>query len=63
LSPGDKLVTSGMQLERYPKGIPVGSVATVKADPAQLQQTVTITPLVDLSRLEYVQVLQWSPQS
>ena len=63
LNPGDKVVTSGMQLERYPKGIPVGSVATVKADPAQLQQAVTITPIVDLSRLEYVQVLQWSPQS
>ena len=63
LNPGDKVVTSGMQLERYPKGIPVGSVTTVKADPAQLQQAVTITPTVDLSRLEYVQVLQWSPQS
>ena len=60
---GDKLVTSGLQLAQFPKDIPVGTVTTVKADPGQLQQAVTISPLVDLSRLEYVQVLQWSPQS
>ncbi|MDP9073639.1 MAG: rod shape-determining protein MreC [Actinomycetota bacterium] len=63
LNVGDKLVTSGMQLERYPKGIPVATVASVKVDPSQLQGTVTVTPTVDLSRLEYLQVLQWSPQS
>lgn len=60
---GDKLVTSGLTLEQYPKDIPVASVRTVKTAPGQLQQAVTATPSVDLSRLEYVRVLQWSPQS
>jgi cell shape-determining protein MreC len=60
---GDKLVTSGLTLEQYPKDIPVATVRTVKTAPGQLQQTVTVTPTVDLSRLEYVRVLQWSPQS
>lgn len=60
---GDKLVTSGLTLEQYPKDIPVATVRSVKAAPGQLQQTVTVTQSVDLSRLEYVRVLQWSPQS
>ena len=30
--------------------------------PGALQEAVTITPVVDLSKLEFVQVLQWSPQ-
>ena len=60
---GDKLVTSGLTLEQYPKDIPVATVRTVKTAPGQLQQAVTATPSVDLSRLEYVRVLQWSPQS
>jgi rod shape-determining protein MreC len=60
---GDKLVTSGLNLEQYPKDIPVATVRSVKAAPGQLQQTVTVTQSVDLSRLEYVRVLQWSPQS
>lgn len=63
VNPGDKLVTSGLQLEQYPKDIPVGTVKTVKVDPGQLQQSVTVTPTADLSRLEYVQVLQWSSQT
>ncbi|MDQ6614444.1 MAG: rod shape-determining protein MreC [Actinomycetota bacterium] len=60
---GDKLVTSGLNLAQYPKDIPVATVKTVKSAPGQLQQAVTLTPTADLSRLEYVRVLQWSPQS
>lgn len=60
---GDKLVTSGLNLAEYPKDIPVATVKTVQSQPGQLQQQVTITPTADLSRLEYVRVLQWSPQS
>lgn len=59
---GDKLVTSGLNLAQYPKDIPVATVRTVKSQPGQLQQVVTVDPTVDLSRLEYVRVLQWSPQ-
>ncbi len=60
---GDKLVTSGLNLEQYPKDIPVATVKSVKSSPGQLQQEVTVTPSADLSDLEYVRVLQWSPQS
>jgi cell shape-determining protein MreC len=55
-------VTSGLQLERFPKDIPVGKVRSVSQTPGALQESVTITPVVDLSKLEFVQVLQWSPQ-
>ncbi len=60
---GDNLVTSGLNLAQYPKDIPVATVKSVKSAPGQLQQSVTVTPAADLSRLEYVRVLQWSPQS
>jgi rod shape-determining protein MreC len=60
---GDKLVTSGLNLAQYPKDIPVATVKAVKTAPGQLQQTVTATPTADFSNLEYVSVLQWSPQS
>jgi rod shape-determining protein MreC len=63
LNHGDTLVTSGLQLERFPKDIPVGKVRAVKQVPGALQEDVTMDPVVDLSRLEFVQVLQWSPQS
>ncbi len=62
LAVGDMMVTSGLQLERFPKDIPVGKVHSVSQVPGALQEAVTITPVVDLSRLEFVQVLQWSPQ-
>jgi rod shape-determining protein MreC len=62
VSVGNILVTSGLQLERFPKDIPVGKVKSVRQDPGALQQVVTIDPVVDLARLEVVQVLQWSPQ-
>lgn len=59
---GDLLVTSGLQLERFPKDIPVGKVRSVKQVPGALEQSVTLDPAVDVSRLEFVQILQWAPQ-
>jgi rod shape-determining protein MreC len=59
---GDTLVTSGLQQQRFPKDIPVGKVRRVVLLPGALQQDVTLDPAVDLSRLEFVQILQWSPQ-
>lgn len=63
IAAGDKLVTSGLNLAQYPKDIPVATVKSVQTAPGQLQQVVTVSPTADLSRLEYVRVLQWSPQS
>ncbi len=62
LKAGDILVTSGLQLERFPGDIPVGTVHSVRLPPNALQQDVTMAPIVDLSRLEFLEVLQWSPQ-
>jgi rod shape-determining protein MreC len=59
---GDLLVTSGLQLGRFPKDIPVGKVRAVKLAPGALEQNVTLDPSVDVSRLEFLQILQWSPQ-
>lgn len=55
------VVTSGLQQSVYPPGIPVGKVRTAVAKPGALYQDVTIEPVVDLRRLTFVKVLQWSP--
>jgi len=59
---GDVVVTSGLQLERFPKDIPVGKVRRVETPAGGLQQDLMLDPAVDLSRLEFVQVLLWLPQ-
>ena len=57
---GDQLVTSGLTLENFPAGIPVGTVTSVSSGTLTLQ--VSLKPLVDLSNLQFVRVLLWSPQ-
>ena len=56
------VVTSGLEGAVFPGGIPVGRVRTAKAVPSSLQQDVTMEPVVDLQRLSYVKVLQWTPR-
>ena len=58
----DAVVTSGLQQSEYPPGLPVGKVRSAKRDEAGLTQSVRLRPLVNLSRLSFVRVLQWSPQ-
>ncbi len=57
---GDQLVTSGLTLEDFPAGIPVGTVTSVSSGTLTLQ--VSLKPLVNLSNLQFVRVLLWSPQ-
>lgn len=57
----EMVVTSGLQGSVFPPGIPVGKVREAEAPPGELQQKVTIRPVVDVRRLTFVQVLQWSP--
>lgn len=61
VSPGEPVVTSGLQAGLYPPQIPVGTVHQAKVPPGALQQDLTIDPLVDLRRLEFVRVLLWRP--
>jgi rod shape-determining protein MreC len=60
---GEVVVTSGLQQSVFPPGIPVGKVRTAKSMPGALQQDVAVDPVVDLGRLTFVRVLQWSPHS
>jgi rod shape-determining protein MreC len=57
------LVTSGFQDSLFPPGIPVGRVRSATSPPGALQQQVTIDPVVDVHRLDFVKVLRWKPVS
>jgi rod shape-determining protein MreC len=60
---GSALITSGLQGERFPAGIPVGTVASVFAPAGGLQLSLSAKPYADLSNLQFVRVLLWSPQT
>ena len=51
------MVTSGMG-GLFPKGILIGRIATVERKSGALFQEATLTPAVDLSRLEEVLILK-----
>jgi rod shape-determining protein MreC len=59
---GAAVVTSGLQESVFPPDIPVGRVVKASVSAGALQQQVTIEPVVDLRRLEFVRVLKWKPQ-
>lgn len=61
LSKGQVFVTSGLQGSIFPPGIPVGVVASVGQKVNALQEDVTLTPVVNLRTLDYVDVLVWPP--
>lgn len=61
LRTGEALVTSGLDLEKFPPGIPVASVASVKNTPGAPNPAVSLRPLVNLSQLDYLSVELWSP--
>jgi rod shape-determining protein MreC len=54
-------VTSGLNDSVFPAGIPVGRVVSASSVPGELQQDVTMNPLVDLKHLRFVRVLQHKP--
>lgn len=61
LTKGQMLLTSGLAMEKFPKGIPVGRVVSAVTPPGALQQDVTLAPVVDMNRLSYLQVMLWAP--
>lgn len=63
VSKGETVLTSGLQLGRFPPGIPVARVTRAKSTPGKLEQEVEIRPLVDTRRLELVKVLRWQEPS
>jgi rod shape-determining protein MreC len=60
---GDDLVTSGLELEHFPAGIPVGKVLSVSSPAGALQLAISVSPFADLVNLQFVRVLLWSPQT
>ena len=57
---GDAVVTSGLQQSEYPPGLPVGRVRSFRRADAALTQDVQVKTHVNLRRLSFVRVLQWS---
>lgn len=55
--------TSGLPQSAFPPEIPVGRVHEVSSQQGQLEQTVQLTPMVDVDRLTFVKVLIWEPAS
>jgi rod shape-determining protein MreC len=60
---GEVVVTSGLQGSVFPPDVPVGRVRSATVPPGSLQHDVSIDPLVDLTRLDFVKVLIWEPKS
>ncbi len=56
------LVTSGVDDSFFPGGIPVARVWSVSSTEGELEQDVTVEPVVDLDRLRFVEVLQTRPR-
>ena len=61
VTPGEVLVTSGLQTAAYPPGLVVATVRSAELRTGALQQDVVADPVADLSRLAFVRVLQWAP--
>jgi rod shape-determining protein MreC len=59
---GEVVVTSGLQQSVFPPSIPVGRVEEARNNEGQFEKQVRIRPVVDLRRLTFVKVLQWSPR-
>jgi rod shape-determining protein MreC len=58
----DRVVTAGIALGRrfqspYPRGLPIGRVVDVQAEPGAIVQTALVQPTADLDRVEDVLVL------
>jgi len=60
---GSVAVTSGLAGSPYPRGIPVGKVAGAVPEVGVKARAVTLSPVVDLARLSYVDVLVWTAQA
>jgi rod shape-determining protein MreC len=57
----DVMVTSGLQGGIFPPGIPVGKVKSVSYHNGDPQENISLTPVVDMNSLEFVDVLRWLP--
>jgi rod shape-determining protein MreC len=57
---GMPVFTAGQQDGLYPAGIPVGTVSSVSKAAGANRYDIAVSPGVDLGRLQFVQVMQWT---
>jgi rod shape-determining protein MreC len=58
---GDPVTTSGLERARFPKELPIGTVAKATRSQADQIQILEVELAADISALDYVQVLKWTP--
>lgn len=58
---GDIVNTAGLQNAAFPAGLPVARVVSVDKSAGDLDQKIALRPLVNVGRLEFLDVLMWSP--
>lgn len=63
LQRGELFETSGLNGASFPASIPVGTVLEARTGLTASQETVTLRPLADLTRLRYVSVILWGPST
>jgi cell shape-determining protein MreC len=59
---GDLITTSGTERASWPGNLPIGTVTKVTRSQSDQTQILDVERSADLSRLDYVQVLDWVPQ-
>jgi rod shape-determining protein MreC len=60
---GETMYTSGLQGGLFPAGIPVGTIQETHLHRGATEVSISVTPLADLSDLDYVDVVLWEPGS
>ena len=60
---GEAMYTSGLQGGLFPAGIPVGRVVGTQTHRGATELSISVRPLADLTRLDYVDVVLWEPGS
>ena len=60
---GDLVTTSGSTRAIMPSDLPIGNVTSITRDQGQQIQILEVKLAADLSRLDYVQVIDWTPKA
>jgi rod shape-determining protein MreC len=63
LHKGEYMYTSGLQAATFPPGIPVAKVSTFHTPSGASQTSITLEPSANFSQLDYVDVVQWVPNT
>ncbi len=58
---GEEVYTSGTDVSRFPPGILVGTVSGFRTAPGATTQDIDVLPILEVTRLKFVQVLLWPP--